>query len=130
MVGKYAIEVPLLTADTNLQVKVKTASAINSQYFALPDGRGQFKIGNDPTQLYDYDIRYSFYNDGLSIGMGSFEMDDNLSHKHDYFIASTLQPQTGTDTPCWTTLTATPTAASGGQTAHPYNMAVSYFIHY
>ncbi len=130
LVGKYAIEIPLLIADTNLQVKVKTASAINSQYFALPDGRGQFKIGNDPTQLYDYDIRYSFYNDGLGIGMGSFEMDNNLSHKHDYFIASTLQPQTGIDTPCWTTLTATPTAASGGPSAHPYNMAVSYFIHY
>ncbi len=128
--GGTGIVVDIVTGDTAAQVCTKTVTAINSLYFAVPDFRGQILRGLDIANNYDSGTRYSFVDGIYGLALGTFELDQLLAHSHDYAIAGGLQPQTGSDTPCLTTLSVNQTGITGGGETRVYNAAVNFFIHY
>src|SRR5579859_490273 len=78
------IEVDIATGDTAANVATKTQKAINSYKFALPDLRGMFLRGTDATHIWDLDVnnRYGIASAILGSNVGSFELDQIYSHKH------------------------------------------------
>lgn len=78
------IEVDILTGDTNVEVASKTQLAINAVYFAVPDLRGLFLRGVDPTGKWDIDYlsRFSVTNTLTGGLAGTLEYDAYGKHLH------------------------------------------------
>lgn len=129
--GLFGIPVNILSTDSAATVENKTVIAINSTYYAVPDLRGQYIVGNDPTQIYDYNQRFSLFNDNLPIGVGSYEIDAILSHIHQFTqeTFSATAPAGGSAGVANGTISS-PTSATGTSQNNPYNVAFNYFIHY
>lgn len=78
------IEIAITSGQANTVVAANTSIALNSAYFAVPDFRGMFLRGYDPTQLWDlnattrFGVAPSVFGDAL----GTFEIDSFLSHNH------------------------------------------------
>lgn len=83
------IEVDILAGDTNAQVATKTTTAINKTYFAVPDLRGMFLRGNDPTAIWDIDAnsRFGYTNPIYGNQMGTFEIDQLYNHDHTVVVS-------------------------------------------
>lgn len=81
---KGVIEVKLTGTETATQVLLDTQIAVNSRYFAVPEGRGIILKGYDPSGILDpdYNLRFSFtgFNGGASLG--NYQLDANQNHSH------------------------------------------------
>ncbi len=82
------IQVNILAADTAAQVATKTVAAINAAYFAVPDLRGLFLRGYDPTNRWDLNAatRWGDVAGIFGNALGTFEYDTFLSHRHTSFL--------------------------------------------
>lgn len=78
------IQVNVVTADTNSVVASKTIVALNQVYFGLPNFQGMFLRGVDPSSTWDFDSasRFGFVPGIYGDAIGSFEIDQFLSHIH------------------------------------------------
>lgn len=81
--GKLPIPVVILSTDTNAQVATKTQIAMNSKYFAVPNGPAIFLRNLDNNaNLIDTDPRYSYVPGITGNMLGTLEFDDIRSHVH------------------------------------------------
>lgn len=82
--GVELIEVDLPAVPTNTQTAIATAIAINQLFFAVPDLRGVFLRGTDPTKVWDINqaVRYGFAGNNNPAVVGSFELDSFETHVH------------------------------------------------
>lgn len=126
--GKIGIRVDILTADTAAQVALKTQIQLNSKYFAVPDFRGQFLRGFDLTGVNDPDYTKRFNPFGIYLGvlMGQNQLDELLSHGHDYIVPNT--GGAGGSPPGTDTTALDDTAFFGGAQNRPINSSVNYVI--
>lgn len=72
--SRINIMVDILSTDTDVQVATKTQTILNSQYFAVPDGRGLFLRGwtnGTNISLYDVSGRFNPYFTGIGQGLGN-----------------------------------------------------------
>jgi hypothetical protein len=129
-VGKLGILVNISSADSSAQVATKTQKAINSKYFAAPDFRGYFLRGWDNGASIDPDAgsRWSLVPNIIGNVLGTFQSSQNISHVHTNSAPSGLEPQTGSTTPCFTTLANT--NPQGGKESRPKNADVNLVIKY
>ncbi len=120
------IPVVLTGSETNAQVTSKTQIAINSKYFAVPDLRGYFLRGNDPTSLVDADnpSRYAYYANSLSY-LGTYQLDQYGQHHHG--LGNTA---TGGAASLGSTGSGDFTDTAGGFQTNPVNANVNWFIRY
>lgn len=127
------IQVTLTGAETSTQVAGKTQAAINSQFFAVPDLRGVFLRGNDPTGMWDIDVasRYSYYGETAGTSVGTFQASQLISHLHN------IVGQTSNFTAGITAINELGssgynqnTALAGGTETRPTNVSVNWFIKY
>lgn len=129
------IEVDILSADTSAQVAAKTALAINKAYFAVPDLRGVFLRGYDPTTIWDYESGSRWGNIPGVYGdmLGTFELDDFLSHIHSAAVYSLAAGHnalfSNQDTGGAQSSTAF-TEGTGGPETNPVNAYVYWMIKY
>lgn len=120
------IPVALTGAETAAQVAFKTQTAINSQYFAVPDLRGYFLRGNDPAGTVDVNAgsRYGYYNNTLSY-LGTYQVDEYTQHHHE--LGNTATGGAGS---IGSVGSGQFTGLAGGFETRPVNVAVNYFIRY
>lgn len=121
------IKVILTGAENAIQVATKTQTAINSQYFAVPDLRGYFLRGTDPTSVVDLgaSARYAYYAAALSSYLGTYERDQFSQHYH---ALGNQSPTTGAGS--GSSGAGTTTGNTGGGENNPVNVTVNYFIRY
>lgn len=131
------IRVDILTNDTAATVTTKTLSAINSKYFAVPDLRGMFLRGADPTGVIDieHNINRMSVTDYIpSNYIGTTELDQFFQHNHPGSTVTNYNPGTAANTVSvgGTSSSTAPinVAIDGGTETRPYNMYVNYFIKY
>ncbi len=119
------IQVTLTGAETAAQVTSATQIAINSQYFAVPDLRGQFLRGNDPTSTIDVESfeRYGYFAKTLS-WLGTYQVDQFYQHWH------ALGSSTGAGGGSGGAGSGNFTDRAGGSETRPSNVAINYFIRY
>jgi hypothetical protein len=130
--GGIGIPVEILDSDTAQQVAEKTKLAINQFYFAVPDLRGAFLRGWDKDSQIDTGDRFFSYGQGLiKNNLGSFQLDEILSHAHEYVPLThfhTFQngpnPNTGDSPAIYLT------SYSGGSESRPINFAVNFVMKY
>lgn len=91
VVAGTLIEVDLGATPTAAQVVAATQVAINSQFFAVPDLRGMFLRGTDPTGIWDNDVLLRWGSSGINnpVLPGSFEFDIFEQHLHTASSSST-----------------------------------------
>lgn len=121
------IEVDLTGGETAAQVAFKTQTAINSQYFAVPDLRGYFLRGADIAGNvdYDYNLRYGYNFSTLVEPVGTYEWDSIIAHYH-----TTVSSATGGGATQGGSTGSAITGAYGFQETRPVNAAVNWFIRY
>lgn len=138
--GALYIEVDILTADTAVQVATKTQAAINGKYFAVPDLRGLFLRGTDPTGIWDLDVvnRYGLMALMGGSRAGSVEPDAYAMHNHPGSVVdfANYGATGGPDTDIFSNRGANnntneATVAEEGWTeTRPANMSVNWYIKY
>jgi hypothetical protein len=133
--GGVGIVVDIEEADTAEQVNAKTIKAINQAYFAVPDLRGTFLRGWDKDSKLDTGDRFFTYGQGLIKNhIGSFELDEILTHNHSYTTGFEDPPrsQTVMTEKCYHGVY--PSSAyvdhQGGNESRPFNNAVNFVIKY
>jgi hypothetical protein len=119
------IEVDLAGTETDAQVASITQTAINSQYFQVPDLRGYFLRGADTTGNVDTDVSYRYSNFSNNTIVGSYEEDMLIMHTH-----SIADNATGGSTGAGGGSGSTFVGVEGGSETRPWNVAVNYFIRY
>jgi hypothetical protein len=153
--GSFAnlIQVSLIGTETNAQVAFKTQTAINSFFFAVPDLRGAFLRGSDPSGIFDadYQSRYGYFGNTLNT-VGTFELFQLGYHNHTATTNSTLvlpgsnvaivmngggtldglvsSGDLDLSQPIPTITSSTSIGISGGTESRPYNAAVNWYIRY
>lgn len=134
--GKKQILVDIVTGDTNIIVATKTLSAINSKYFATPDGRGMFLRGVDDGAGIDTDTsnRWAFYNQLLFSGngnmTGSFQFDEITQHLHSLGATGAVPLGLSLEGTAATDVGSNKTYSAGGSESRPVNAAVMWVIKY
>lgn len=120
------IKIILTGSETTAQVAFKTQTAINSQYFAVPDLRGMFLRGADPTVLVDVNSasRYGYYRTNANY-VGTFQVDEIRNHIHD--LGNTA---TGGGGSVGAAGSGASTAPYGGYESRPKNAAIFWCIRY
>ena len=79
------LEVDILSTDTAAVVATKTQAVINSYYVAVPDARGLFLRGQDPTPEWDPDTASRFCGvnyTNTADNIGTIEIDELYYHVH------------------------------------------------
>lgn len=129
------VKVTLAGGESVAQVAFKTQTAINSQYFAVPDLRGYFLRGNDTTATVDADLnlRYGYYANTSTIG--TYQIDQYTQHNHTLNTTqSTAGPGGADDTFLGNRAVGnaynTAINAAGGSETRPVNASVNYYIRY
>ncbi len=85
LAGKVGIVVDISSTDTATDVGTKTQTAINTEFFAVPDFRGRVlsgiddSVGLDDKVLYRYSKNPTVYGDNV----GTFQRDYAQAHVHD-----------------------------------------------
>ena len=124
------------SGDSAATIADKTQNSLNTYQFAVPDLRGMFLRGNDPTGLWDLDVakRYSFLGSILGTNVGTFELDQLISHDHTVANITNIIGPGGTSAIYTTgpagTLTSPVTNFTGGTENRPVNMSVNWVIKY
>lgn len=82
--GAYLMEVDILSADTAQTVAAKTQLVINSQFYKLPDLRGQFLRGTDDGAGVDVAaaVRLGNLTQGYGDHPATFQYDNLMQHAH------------------------------------------------
>jgi hypothetical protein len=151
--GKLGIKVSIAGTDTKDQVTTKTATAINSKYYAVPNLRGLMLkgiVGVDPDPIdLDHEERFALNSVVSGNTIGTREYSNNISHHHTQ-LAGTLAGATGTgfffygynqDNRLGNNYTDIPISNDGTETrpliqyqggveSRPQNIYVNYFIKY
>lgn len=136
--GLVGIEVDVLTADTDVQIASKTALAINSVYFAVPNLQGVFLRGFNNSVGLDQDSadRFIYANNDSVYGdhIGGMELGQIQSHLHT-LTGLARDPTQGFAGGGGTLQTTTPlqtdsTNTTGGNETRPINVAVNFVIKY
>lgn len=128
------IVVDIEESDTAEQVIQKTRLAINQAYFAVPDLRGVFLRGWDKDKKVDTGDRFFNYGQGLLTNtIGSFELDEILSHNHSYTAglethqAGEVSAMSGYHIQY---LRTSFVDYQGGNESRPFNSAINFVIKY
>lgn len=139
------IEVKLVTGDTVATTIPKIALAVNSYQFLIPDIRGYFLRGLDPSATTDPDAASRTVpgikdnsNAWTGANLGSVETDQYKSHTHPPLAPNTNFVETVgggavdiTTNPGTITVNfPATTGASGGTETRPVNFAVYFYIKY
>lgn len=97
--GGIGIEVDITSGQSNATVAAETALALNKYYFAVPDLRGMFLRGYDPTVIWDINAPNRFGNIPGIYGnlLNTFELDQFLSHFHPAISANFVNSAAGTE---------------------------------
>ncbi|MCH9636736.1 MAG: hypothetical protein K0U16_02160 [Gammaproteobacteria bacterium] len=133
--GGTGIVVDIQETDTAEQVNAKTIIAINQAYFAVPDLRGTFLRGWDKEAKLDTGDRFFPYGQGLIKNhIGSFELDELLTHNHSY-TTGFEDPPRGKEVMTEKCYHGTyPSSAyvdyHGGNESRPFNSSVNFVIKY
>lgn len=123
------IKVTLTGSPTPTQVAQATQLAINSVYLALPDLRGLFLRGYDPTIQWDYDqFRAYIYAYGTNPALGGIELDSFASHSHTIFALADTGGQVQAGDPIGGLIEST--SLTGYNETVPVNSAVNWLIKY
>lgn len=132
--GGTGIVVDIEEADTAEQVTKKTMIAINQAYFAVPDLRGVFLRGWDKEEKIDTGDRFFMYGQGLiKNNIGSFELDELLTHNHAYTSGFETHTTGGVMTAnCYHAQYPRTSYVDlhGGSESRPFNNAVNFVIKY
>jgi hypothetical protein len=130
--GRLGVKVAILSTDTAAQVAQKTQMAINQKYFSVPDYRGQFFRGWNNASDVDPNAagRYSSVIGILGDVIGTQELDEMLSHAHQYTKVSTGTGEIATGTDTSLVFTSEPTTPFGDDETRPINIYVNYAIRY
>jgi len=108
--------------------------AINHAYFAVPDLRGAFLRGWDKDKKVDTDDRFFNYGQGLiKNNIGSFELDEILSHNHSYTTGFENHTSGGVLTSnCYHAQDPITSYVDlhGSNESRPFNSAVNFVIKY
>jgi len=128
------IKVILDGTETSTQVAGKTQSAVNSEFFAVPDLRGMFLRGNDASGIVDIDFgnRWSYYAETAGASVGTFQASQLISHFHNIPASTGAASAPPASVVSSTTVPGTPagTNLNGGTENRPINMTVNWFIKY
>lgn len=129
------IVVAIQENDTAEQIATKTMLAINQTYFAVPDLRGVFLRGWDKDKKIDIGDRFFNYGQGLITNtIGSFELDEILSHNHSFTTGYEDPPrsQTSMTAKCYHGTYPSSSYADyhGGNESRPFNSSVNFVIKY
>lgn len=140
--GKIGIKVSISTSDTKNQVTGKTATAINSKYFATPDLRGLILRGVNGGSNVDLDAatRFAFNTVTTGDSLGTLQFSSNIGHTHAYYSLDVTTPiraifdtaaitNGNTETRGAEPLTS-PIADEGTSESRPQNIYVNYVIKY
>lgn len=132
--GASSVQVTLTGSETAAQVATLTQTAINSQYFAVPDLRGLFLRGLDDSASPQWDLdiasRTGLFDTITTTLPGTLEFQQLQTHSHGISTfnagnnAATVGQGNGANADSATT------ATQGGSETRPVNMAVNYFIKY
>lgn len=131
--GPAYLTVNVASTDLAAAVAFKTQTAINSYQFAVPDLRGMFLRGNDPTGIWDLDVanRYAFVGAYAATNPGTYELDQVISHNHLAPSGSFLLSGSDSTYGGSSSGTTTPgTGYRGGTENRPVNISVNFFIKY
>ncbi|HEY2567197.1 MAG TPA: hypothetical protein VGH95_05800 [Candidatus Aquirickettsiella sp.] len=132
--GGTGIVVDIEKTDTAEQVTTKTMIAINQAYFAVPDLRGTFLRGWDKDRKIDIGDRFFNYGQGLIKNhIGSFELDEILTHNHSYTTARETHTTGNVLTAyCYNAqyLITSYVDHHGSNESRPFNSAVNFVIKY
>lgn len=132
--GGTGIKVSISSANTTAQVRTATQLAINSFIYGIPDLRGMFLRGFDPTGIWDTDYltRVSNVSGIAGANLGTFEYQQFLSHAHGWKTNVTTN---GAGTPIAIGDAGQPgnftfVTSEGGTEIRPVNSAVNYYMRY
>lgn len=129
--GRIGIKSAILSTDNETAVVSKTANAINTRFFAVPDLRGAFIRGYDPTGVRDTDsLNRTTFQSNLLFGsaIGTEQMDEVQQHNHEYFSFQ-ADHASGAGQESINTNGAR-TGLTGGLETRPRNTALQYIIKY
>jgi hypothetical protein len=130
------IQVTLIGNETAAQVATKTITAINTVFFAVPDLRGLFLRGTDPTGIWDSGtiLRSGAIGNIAGTNVGTFELSQFVVHSHPgstvALSATGFIAGPGANVEQIGGTTAVSVAAEGGSENRPVNVFVDYFIRY
>jgi rhizosphere induced protein len=92
--GKVGLQVDILSADTAVQVAVKTQIVINKKFFRVPDYRGLFLRGQDSGANIDTDVQRIGLVPGIfQDNIGTLQLSSNIDHTH--LATTTISQQNG-----------------------------------
>jgi hypothetical protein len=134
----YYIKVVLAGTETAPQVAEATTAAINKRFYKVPDLRGVFLRGwANASTLYDPNrlARIRPLNGIVYAGdnVGTYQLDDNLSHTHDFLFSGEVDVKQEASSALGFSSTAPQEGDigfSGNVESRPVNAYVNYIIKY
>lgn len=131
------IEVDLIGSETAAQVASKTVIAINNTFFAVPDLRGVFLRGTDPTGIWDIvnASRNAYLGNMVGTNVGTYELSQLIAHVHPgSTVPFNLNPGFGLGAGTNGVDNNSPASLNissyGGSENRPVNVYTTYFIRY
>lgn len=130
--GRTGVKVVINSTDTTAQVASKTQVAINKYQYQVPDLRGMFLRGLDPSATYDIDVLYRSSTVAGLFGayVGTMELQQILGHVHGITITGDGVTPATVGSGGGVSRTGTVTGIAGGNETRSVNTSVNWFIKY